>query len=299
MNVDDAEEYTQALGQVVAGSWRQIALAERLGVPETLGLSTREWVEDRLGGYVKLSIPERREAALELVAEGMTQREVADVLGVSPGLINADVNERSELNKEEPETEAQDDERSELNNEAPVSPGASDPTGLGRFRCVVVDPPWPVQKIEREVRPHQGRHLDYPTMPLDEIADLPIRDLVDPAGAHVYLWTTHRFLPDALALLVAWGCRYECTFTWRKQVGPTPYSWMYDTEFALFARAGARLDLKRNGLRLSIDAPATGHSRKPDAFYERVVEASPERRLDMFARQQRAGFHVWGDEVPA
>lgn len=156
-----------------------------------------------------------------------------------------------------------------------------------------------MQKIEREVRPNQGRYLDYPTMPLGEIADLPIRDLVDPAGAHVYLWTTHRFLPDALALLVAWGCRYECTLTWRKQVGPTPYSWMYDTEFALFARAGERLDLKRNGLRLSIDAKATGHSRKPDAFYERVCAASPERRLDMFAREPREGFLIWGDEVAA
>lgn len=82
MKREDAEEYTQALGQVVAGGWRQVALGDRLGVPAALGLSTREWVEDRLGGYVRLAIPERRAAAAELAEEGHSTREIAEVLGV-------------------------------------------------------------------------------------------------------------------------------------------------------------------------------------------------------------------------
>ena len=60
MNRVDAEEYTQALGQVVAGGWRQVALGHRLGVPAALGISTSEWVEERLGGYVRLSLDDRR-----------------------------------------------------------------------------------------------------------------------------------------------------------------------------------------------------------------------------------------------
>jgi hypothetical protein len=83
MNRDDAEEYTESLGYIMAGGWRQIYLAEKLGVPKTLGLSLREWVEDHLGGYVRLTLPERREAVAELTAEGMSSRQVADVLGVS------------------------------------------------------------------------------------------------------------------------------------------------------------------------------------------------------------------------
>jgi len=91
MDVADAEEYTQALGQVVAGGWRQIALGERLGVPAALGLTTRDWVDQRLGGYVRLSIPERREAVAELVNdEGMTQRQAADVLGVDEKTVRRD-----------------------------------------------------------------------------------------------------------------------------------------------------------------------------------------------------------------
>jgi hypothetical protein len=44
-----------------ATGWRQIALAKRLGVPDALGLSTEEWVHSRLGGYIRLSIEDRRD----------------------------------------------------------------------------------------------------------------------------------------------------------------------------------------------------------------------------------------------
>jgi N6-adenosine-specific RNA methylase IME4 len=86
--------------------------------------------------------------------------------------------------------------------------------------------------------------------------------------------------------------------TWRKNVGPTPFSWMYDTEHVLFGRVGD-LPLSRNGLRLSFEAPVVGHSIKPDVFYERVCQATPGPRLAMFERGERDGFQVWGDEVVA
>jgi transposase len=91
MTPADAEEFTQSLGQIVAGSWRQIALAKRLGVPKALGLTTEKWVSDRLGGYVKTSISERREAVKELTAEGLSQREIGEVLGVDPMTVNRDL----------------------------------------------------------------------------------------------------------------------------------------------------------------------------------------------------------------
>lgn len=89
MNREEAEEYTQALGQVMAGGWRHVLLGQRLGVPAALGLSTPEWVERRLGGYVKMSVPERQEAVKELTApveqggNGLSARKAAEVLGVS------------------------------------------------------------------------------------------------------------------------------------------------------------------------------------------------------------------------
>jgi len=98
MKREDAEEYTQALGQVVAGGWRQIALGHRLGVPHALGLSTQEWVQQRIGGYVRLSLEERRRVVKELTAPtengGMafSNRQAAEILGVSRETVRADAN---------------------------------------------------------------------------------------------------------------------------------------------------------------------------------------------------------------
>jgi N6-adenosine-specific RNA methylase IME4 len=169
---------------------------------------------------------------------------------------------------------------------------------LGRYRVLSIDPPWPIEKIEREERPNQAPSLDYPTMSLEEIGALPVPDLADPAGCHIYLWVTHRFLPAGLDLLDRWGVRYQCVMTWVKNVGITPFSWMYSTEHVLFGRIGS-LPLDQLGLRLDFAAPVQGHSRKPDAFYERACQASPGPRLAMFERGERAGFEVWGDEVSA
>lgn len=176
------------------------------------------------------------------------------------------------------------------------------PPPEGTYRCIVIDPPWPMAKITRDVRPNQGDKLSsttYHTRTLEEIASDPIRDLADPSGAHVYLWVTHKFLPAGLQLLQAWGCRYECVLTWVKPVGMTPYSFMYDTEHVLFARAGKGLKLTQQGRRLSFSAPAEGHSVKPDAFYDLVRTVSPGPRLEMYARRAHAGFTPWGDQAVA
>jgi N6-adenosine-specific RNA methylase IME4 len=162
----------------------------------------------------------------------------------------------------------------------------------GEYRCIVVDPPWPMDKSERTVRPHQAAPLDYWPMPLDELRALRLPAAAD---SHLYLWTTQRFVPAALELAEAWGFSYHCMLTWIKNVGFTPYSWMYSTEHVVFARRGA-LELLVKGRRLDFSAKVRQHSRKPDEFYDLVREVSPGPRLDMFSREARDGFAQWGNE---
>lgn len=164
-----------------------------------------------------------------------------------------------------------------------------------KYRCIVIDPPWPIQKIEREVRPMQGHSLDYPTMSMEDIAALPVLEQAESEGCHLYLWVTQKHLHDGLHLFERWGFRYQCALIWVKNVGFTPFSWMYSTELVLFGRVGS-LDLLRLGMRLDFTGKVREHSRKPDEFYEIVKQASPGPRLEMFARQQREGFDGWGNE---
>ena len=164
----------------------------------------------------------------------------------------------------------------------------------GTYRTVVIDPPWPMTKIVRDVRPRQTEALDYPVMDIEHISALPVTTLFAD-GCHIYLWTTHKYLPDALRILEGWGARYECLLTWIKPVGMTPYSWMYSTEHVLFGRAGS-LDLLVKGRRLDFTGKATGHSRKPDEFYALVRTVSPEPRLEMFSRTRHEGFDAWGTD---
>lgn len=90
MRPEDAEEYTQSLGQIVSGSWRQILLAKKMGVPKALGMQVDEWVNERLGGYVRMAISERREAVLQLTKEGHSNREIAEAIGVTEGTVRSD-----------------------------------------------------------------------------------------------------------------------------------------------------------------------------------------------------------------
>lgn len=164
-----------------------------------------------------------------------------------------------------------------------------------QYRTLIIDPPWPVEKILRDERPNQFE-FDYPTMELSEIKDLPIGKMAMSDGCHIYLWATQKYLPYAFELFQSWGVDYQCLMTWVKNVGFTPFSWMYSTEHCLFGRIGT-LSLLKLGKRLDFSAPVREHSRKPDEFYELVREVSPEPRLDWFSREPKQGFEQYGNEI--
>lgn len=173
----------------------------------------------------------------------------------------------------------------------------------GKYSCIVIDPPWQMQKIERDVRPNQVE-FDYPTMNEEELKAFPLPDMAG-ADCHLYLWTTQKHLPLALRLAEHWGFRYQCLLTWRKNVGFTPFSWMYSTEHVLFCRKGTlpllklgeRLDFEGDFEGVGFNANVREHSRKPDEFYDLVKKVSPGPYLDVFSREQRDGFEQYGNEV--
>lgn len=165
----------------------------------------------------------------------------------------------------------------------------------GVYDVIVIDPPWPMEKIERDVRPNQSE-FDYPTMTESQLRELKI-----PAAenCHVWLWTTHKFLPMALRLLDSWGFKYVCCFTWHKPGGFQPIGLpQYNCEFAIYGRRGVPVFVETKAFPVCFDAKRGSHSEKPETFYEMVRRVTAGRRLDMFNRREIEGFDGWGKESP-
>ncbi len=173
-----------------------------------------------------------------------------------------------------------------------------------KYRTIVADPPWPGSTYTRpgwrwrEGRPSgESRGLDYQTMELGDLADLPVRDLAD-RNAHLYVWTTNTHLRETYWLAEAWGFTPVATLVWCKEprgfgVGGTFQS---NVEFVLFCRRGSLATLTTHQTRW-FRWPRSEHSAKPEAFLDLVEQTSPMPRLELFARRQRLGWDTWGDEA--
>lgn len=182
-------------------------------------------------------------------------------------------------------------ERDEENAHIATTP----PMVAGTYRCIVIDPPWPIQKIDREVTPNQAE-LGYKTMPLDDIVSMTLPEEAED-GCHLYLWTTQRFLPQSFDILTGWGFKYLVTMVWHKSGGFQPVRLpQYNCEFVLLGRKSGLPFVTTKAFPCCFDGKRREHSRKPDEFYELVNRVSPAPRIDMFSREKREGFDQWGDE---
>jgi len=121
-------------------------------------------------------------------------------------------------------------------------------------------------------------------------------------NCHLYLWVTNNFLQDGLEVVRQIGFRYVTLITWMKdRIGIGQY-FRGITEHCIFAVKGTLPYKVSKGKR---QQGVTGflekksiHSRKPERAYEMIETVSYPPRLEMFARERREGWDVWGNELP-
>ena len=152
--------------------------------------------------------------------------------------------------------------------------------------------------------PEHKRLNRYPTMPLDEICDLPIKQITD-STAHLYLWVPNALLPDGLEVLKAWGFEYKSNLIWykiRKDGGPdrrgVGFYFRNVTEILLFGVKGKNARTLQPGRSQEniLVSQKREHSRKPDEQYQLIESCSNGPYLELFARGPKEGWDVWGNQ---
>lgn len=166
-----------------------------------------------------------------------------------------------------------------------------------KYDIIVVDPPWDIGKIRRSSRPLQGSTLNYPTMSIEDIKDLPIPLIAD-NPSWLFLWTINQYLEQSFKIMRYWEFTFHIMLTWDKQNGMCLYGFHRRTEFILAGYRGTPIAFPTRKAIPTIFAESSWgkHSVKPGIFYQ-LIEPLGSRRVDIFARKQRPGWDVWGNEV--
>jgi N6-adenosine-specific RNA methylase IME4 len=168
----------------------------------------------------------------------------------------------------------------------------------GKFGTMVIDLPWPTQKLERETYPRQVV-TDYPTMTEAEL--FAFKATIDAKAAdrcHLFLWTTQKFLPMALQLVEHFGFRYVLQMVWHKPGGFQPFGLpQYNCEFVIYARRGTPCFIDTKAFNCCNSWPRREPSRKPQEFYDLVRRVTAGPRVDMFSREPQKGFAQFGNET--
>lgn len=177
------------------------------------------------------------------------------------------------------------------------------PQVVGGFSTVLADPPWRFSNRTGKVAPEHRRLDRYSTMSLDAIKALEVSGITA-RNAHLYLWVPNALLPDGLAVMEAWGFRYVSNLVWakrRRDGGPdgrgVGFYFRNVTELILFGVRGSLRTLPPGRSQVNmIESRKREHSRKPDEQYDLIEACSPGPYLELFARQRRPDWHVWGNE---
>jgi N6-adenosine-specific RNA methylase IME4 len=176
----------------------------------------------------------------------------------------------------------------------------------GKFGTILADPPWQFSNRTGKMAPEHKRLHRYPTMTLQEIKELPV-PMLAADKSHLYLWVPNALLQDGLDTMAAWGFSYKSNIVWykvRKDGGPdgrgVGFYFRNVTELLLFGVRGKNNRTLAPGRRQVnlISTRKREHSRKPDEIYPLIESCSRGPFLELFARERRENWTVWGNEAP-
>lgn len=169
------------------------------------------------------------------------------------------------------------------------------------YDLIAFDGPWDFESYSAKGET-KGPRAQYDCLSVEDVCrQFPVDQL---AGGDCLLlcWATQPLLDRQIECVKKWGFVYKSLIVWEKRtrndkvaMGPG-YRVRLMCEFIIVATIG---DPKHKPFPGLFRGERREHSRKPERFYELIDEKCPKlfRRADVFGRQTRPGYDVFGNEA--
>ena len=251
--------------------------------------------EARIGELIK-NIPNKKATAGEgrcSLPKGITHKQSSQFQMMSdhPEVIeqvkaeaveNDDLPTRTEVLRKIKENEREEHKK---NLKAPKIPE-------GKYNVIYADPPWTYRNTGVE----GAVDKEYPTMTIDELCKMPIKELL-PQNAVLFLWVTNPILEECFPVIKSWDFSYKTNFCWFKKNKKTGIGFYVRGihELLLICIKGQMLPVFTPLSVIEMDAKE--HSRKPD-IYNLIEKMYPNcKYLELFHRgAKRKGWTQWGEQ---
>ena len=174
-----------------------------------------------------------------------------------------------------------------------------------KYSVIYADPPWKQSKGgKKRVRSNSsGKLLDYPVLSLEDIGEhLKCATALSEENSILFLWTIDKYLFEAQKMAEDLGYKLHARMIWDKVTGiPAAFTVRYGHEYLLYMYKGKLLPVtkdERGKIHTVFREKAQRHSQKPEAAYNIIERLYPEgKKIELYARNQRAGWDCWGNEV--
>jgi N6-adenosine-specific RNA methylase IME4 len=177
-------------------------------------------------------------------------------------------------------------------------------TACLNYDIIYADPPWQFSNKNTGGNLKSGACAKYPTMPLNDICNLPIKNITA-NDCILFMWWVASMPEEALEVVKSWGFTIKTMtgFTWVKKTknGKLFFGMGFWTrqgvENCLIAVKGKPKRINA-AVRSVIECEIEKHSKKPDVVRSKITELMGDKlRLELFARQKSDGWDVWGNEI--
>ena len=170
------------------------------------------------------------------------------------------------------------------------------------YSIIYCDPPWDYAGREQHtsVKEVKSAKDHYPTMTLVALKKLNVKELADPDGCLLFMWSSSPHIPQALELMKAWGFEYKTlAFVWEKQKTNPGYYTLSQCEVCLVGKKGVIPSPRGSRKERQFLSEMRGrHSAKPAEIRDRITRMFPShKKIELFAREVPDGWDAWGNDV--